>query len=134
MLMKYFALVIVVLLTACSLYNVAARQLDLSTHAEQINFDEMVGGSWERVCIFEPYSVNEVAQKQLGFQWGLESKSTISYNDSISLLVFASDRQVIDYYEVSRGVVDFASLGNDCIARQHAVFEIYEGAAVLAKK
>jgi hypothetical protein len=64
---------------------------------------------WERVCIFGPYSTNDIVQADLGFKWDSDSQSAISVNDGINLIVFTRGKEVIAFAEHRRRDGDFES-------------------------
>ena len=87
-----------------------------------VNLDEVVQGSWERVCILGPYSDNTAAQNTLGFAWDIESKSSIATNDSLALLLFVKSQKVVESVEHPRNDGDFTNLSRQCFARDQARF------------
>lgn len=117
------------LLSACSPYPKAPK-LDISDYSSTVNLSEVVKGSWTHVCTFPPYTSNEVSSEKLGFDWKLEEKSAVFIDDSVTLLVFATESEVVKYFEVSRGDVDFAYLKSRCFNRKNATFNIADGDAI----
>jgi len=79
-------------------------------------------GDWDRVCVIGPYQGNEAAQQALGFNWPVESRSSISESDGISLLLFVRGDRVVDAVEQPRRRGDFASLDGRCFPRAQAQF------------
>ena len=73
--------------------------------------------SWERVCVFGPYTTNEHAEKVLGFKWDATGKTSIGDNEGINVLVFARARQVIAYTEYPRNKIDFSKMVPRCLSR-----------------
>ena len=91
----------------------ASRTVDLQTAAP---------GDWERVCIIGPYQGNHAALQTLGFGWPVESRSSITESDGISLLLFVRGERVVEAVEQPRDQADFASLNGRCFLRARAQF------------
>ncbi len=87
-----------------------------------VNLDEIVTIPWDRVCILGPYSDNAAATVTLGFPWDAEHQTTIVTSDSIALLLFVKDMNVVEFVEHPRIDGDFANLSRQCILREKAVF------------
>jgi hypothetical protein len=79
--------------------------------------------SWERVCIFSPYTTDDHAREILGFDWQLSLYSQIGSSDRVTTLVFADQKRVAYVVDYSREEYDFAKLGGQCLARDAARFE-----------
>lgn len=75
---------------------------------------------WDRVCIFGPYTTNDLVESDLGFKWDAESESSIAANDGINLIVFTRGKQVLSFAEHGRGHADFDSEGHRCTSRTNA--------------
>jgi hypothetical protein len=58
----------------------------------------------------------------LGFAWPVETESTISTSDSIALLLFVNNQEIIEFVEHPRRNGDFANLSRECFARDQAIF------------
>ncbi|MHA2753457.1 hypothetical protein, partial [Vibrio campbellii] len=97
--------------------------IQLRLNDSSVDFSEVVEGDWNRVCFLGPYSNNTAARSLLGFDWDSENLSRISDLDSITLLLFANDDEVIKYSELSREI-DFSLFSNTCIKRTEAKFSI----------
>jgi hypothetical protein len=80
-------------------------------------------GSWDRVCVLGPYSNNAAAAQILGFEWHVESNSSISTNEGISLLLFVQGTSVASYVEHRRNQGDFSNLTGRCFTREQAKFK-----------
>jgi hypothetical protein len=78
--------------------------------------------SWERVCILGPYMQNREAKETLGFEWDVESNTTIASNEGISLLLFVQSDHVVEHVEHPRSQGDFSNLTMQCYPREQAVF------------
>lgn len=121
--MKKLFLVFFLLLQASC---VDTNEISLELSEGGVNFSEIVDGKWSRFCVLRPYSDNNDAHSLLGFHWDLENRSQVSNLDSIALLLFATDEQVIKYTEISRDI-DFSMFGNACIERSESKFRIRKG-------
>lgn len=99
--------------------------MDLQPYsAGTVNLAEAVPRPWTRVCIFGPYSTNEVVQATLGFEWDSARVSDIARNDGITLLVFVgADDRVVAFANHPRGAGDFSKLSGQCHARRDAMFK-----------
>ena len=123
LLMNYLYLLVLILgLSACSYGEVEALRLNFDYPKEPIKLVEYVDGSWEKVCFLGPYSDNEAASELLGFEWPLESLTSVWINDGVTLLVFVENGSVLSYYEVSRAPYDFNVFSNSCVSRALSSF------------
>ena len=118
-------LFLVSLLSACSGVNeeISAQiqaQYDASSTAP-INLALVGPSTWERVCVLGPYTMNEHAEKVLGFKWDATGKTSIGGNDGINVLVFVKDSEVIAYTEYRRDKGDFSQLTPHCLPRDQAI-------------
>jgi hypothetical protein len=123
---KYFATLIFLLLVACNADY--GNRLNIDGNAGEIDFSAIIEGEWDRVCLFEPYSNNEVAKKLLGFHWDLEGNSAIYMDEGLTLFVFAKGNEVEVFHEVPRWA-DFSHLGGKCFLHGNSVFNIKSGDA-----
>ena len=87
-----------------------------------VNLAEVLPRSWNRVCIMGPYSDNKAVKETLGFQWDVIANSSITKNDSISLLLFVQNNQVVEQVEHPRRDGDFANLSRQCFSKENATF------------
>lgn len=76
--------------------------------------------SWERICVLAPYTDNSRAEKILGFKWDAERQTSISGNDSVTVLVFVRQQSVVAFTEYPRNDGDFANLQPHCLERANA--------------
>ena len=76
--------------------------------------------TWTRVCVFGPYTTRELAETQLGFKWDIDRHSGIGGDDSITLLVFIRESEVVAYTEHPRSEGDFLKLSPRCLSRPNA--------------
>jgi hypothetical protein len=72
---------------------------------------------WERVCIFGPYTTNNLVEADLGFKWNADSESSVSINDGVNLIVFTRGNEVVAFAEHKRGDGDFESEKSRCTSR-----------------
>lgn len=70
--------------------------------------------------MLSPYTTNKAAEQVLGFGWDAETKTSISGNDGISVLVFVQNQQVVAYAEHPRNKGDFSKLHPRCLLRSQA--------------
>ncbi|CAH1531103.1 conserved hypothetical protein [Vibrio harveyi] len=118
--MKKLVMILFILLqVSCSDTN----EIQLRLNDSSVDFSEVVEGDWNRVCFLGPHSNNTAARSLLGFDWDAENLSRISDLDSITLLLFSNDDEVIKYSELSREI-DFSLFSNTCIKRTKAKFSI----------
>ena len=117
-----YLLVLIFCLFACSYGEVEAPRLNFDYAEEPIKLIEYVDGNWEKVCVLGPYSDNAAASELLGFQWPLESLSSVWVNDGVTLLLFVKSGEILNYYEVARAPYDFSVFSNSCIERALSSF------------
>ena len=98
-----------------------SRQLTKS-NGTSVNLSEAAPGDWEKVCILGPYSNNGAAKSALGFEWNVESKTSIQTNEGISLLLFIKGQSVTAYVGHPRRDGDFTNLTTKCFLCQSARF------------
>ena len=113
---------LILVLNGCSFSESDAPRLDIDYAEEPIRLVEYVDGNWEKVCFLGPYSNNEAATELLGFEWPLESLTSVWVNDGVTLLVFVENESVQSYYEVSRAPYDFNVFSNSCVGRALSSF------------
>lgn len=93
-----------------------------SSGEKSVNLAEAVAGYWEKVCILGPYMNNDMAKTTLGFKWDVESKTSITSNEGVSLLLFVRDGKVIEYAEHPRNQGDFSNLTMRCFPKESTIF------------
>lgn len=111
-------------MASCSSEYGGSHKLPIKSVDGLVNLAEVVDGEWDRVCIFSPYSTNQVAEDVLGFKWPLETESGVGVNDGVSLLVFVKSSSVASFYEIPRNTTDFTNLGGACYGREDSVFKV----------
>ncbi|TCV85112.1 hypothetical protein [Sulfurirhabdus autotrophica] len=85
-----------------------------------INLALVGPSSWERVCVLGPYTMNDHAEKILGFKWDATGKTSIGSNDGIYVLTFVKGNEVIAYTEHPRNKGDFMKMKPRCLNREQA--------------
>jgi hypothetical protein len=125
--MKFLVLVWVLLtLPSCesptlNLSEEITRQFQ-SSGRTFVNLAKVLPSVWDKVCILGPYSTSKHAYDTLGFAWPVETHSTISVSDSIALLLFVNNKEIVEFVEHPRRDGDFANLSRQCFAREKATF------------
>lgn len=111
-------------LTGCSQSEIstAIEQQLMQAKGGSVDLSSAVPGNWDSVCILGPYSTNRVARTTLGFDWDVESRTTIATNESGSLLLFVQGGTVVAHVEHPRNKGDFSNLTTKCFPRLTAQF------------
>lgn len=114
---------IAMLLSGCQQEDQLSDRIQqaLSGH-DQVDLATTIPGDWVRVCILGPYSDNASASKVLGFEWNVESRSSIKSNEGITLLLFVRDNETVASTEYPRRFGDFSNLSGRCFSRTRARF------------
>jgi hypothetical protein len=98
--------------------------LEIDTSGGVIDLSNQLPGAWTKVCVLPPYSTNKTAKELLGFEYDIEFTSAIYSSDTISLLLTATDKSVLQGFEVKRSNADFSNLGAKCYSRDNAIFKV----------
>jgi hypothetical protein len=72
---------------------------------------------WERLCIFGPYTTNDLVEADLGFKWNADAESAVSVSDGINLIVFTRGKKVVAFVDHKRRDGDFESDNKRCTSR-----------------
>ena len=111
------------LLSACSDngYEQSETSKEVSSQLEaenfeSINFAELGGKDWTKVCFLGPY--NENSEQALGFNWQVSDHTSVLKSDAHNVIVFATDTKVLEYVVHSRGDGDFWKISDDCFPRE----------------
>ena len=102
---QFVILTCVSLLAGC---NHAATQTrdaltdQLESSVKTITLADIGPSDWERLCVLAPYSTNESAIAQLGFDWDAEGETGIERRDDVYILVFADQENVLSHVEMPR--------------------------------
>ena len=87
-----------------------------------VNLATVFPDAWDKVCILGPYTTSKHAYDTLGFAWPVEIESTISTSDSIALLLFVKNKEVVEFVEHPRRDGDFTNLSRQCFPREQSTF------------
>jgi hypothetical protein len=84
---------------------------------------------WDRFYVFPPNSTPERINRTLGFEWEQADHSNIGSDDSINLLVFVRDGDVVRAFDHDRGRGDLVCLsgrvlGRAAVARRDAALRV----------
>lgn len=80
--------------------------------------------AWDRMFVFGCYSDRASVENALGFAWPEFGKTTIESSDTVVLVVFVQNGQVVGWYEQPRSI-ELGGLANDQgYARSQAVFDV----------
>ncbi|WP_310485684.1 hypothetical protein [Chamaesiphon sp. VAR_48_metabat_403] len=121
---KNITILCLFLITSCgsSLSKISTEidtQIDYN-NSERIDLAKVGDSSWERVCIFGPYSNNNKAEQTLGFKWDLEKKAPVLSEGGVNVLAFVKGKEVSTHVEHPRHLSDFAQLSGQCFDRSNA--------------
>ncbi|MGV6827447.1 MAG: hypothetical protein ACWA5Q_10765 [bacterium] len=125
--MRKFIIIVLLLLLAAIIwrgFKQPAQSIVLDTSSSTIKLADALPGNWQRVCVVGPYSSNRHAHEITGIPVKVQQRSSIYTSDSIALLVTLTGQEEIGLFEISRGNVDFASLGGRCFDRVAAIFQV----------
>lgn len=117
---KIYVTFIFLLLSACSRDRMLEHQITHTLSSQKMgvaDLSKIGSSSWQRLCILKPYTTNKYAEQILGFQWDVETKTSISSNDEINVLLFINADSVEKYIEFPRSKGDFTTLTSDCLSR-----------------
>ena len=122
---KYIHYVLALLLFGCYEKTDSPEQLRIvssiiSQAPGPINFKNIAVDRWSRVCFFGPYTLK--SSDVLGFKWEVEKKTVIGGDDSINVVVFATEKDVTEFVVIPRGKADFAGMSRQCFPRNDAIF------------
>ena len=96
----------------------------VASNATTFDFASDSAFDWDRMYIFACYSSRESVETALGFTWPDFGKTTIQSSDSVLLVVFVQNGEVVGWYEQPR-TIDVIALANDRgYARSEAVFDV----------
>jgi len=126
--MKLFiALVTSLMMVGCSISDdpQSLVKKEITAHLEStgyksLDFKEIAGRQWSRVCFFGPYSGG--SSEVLGFPWKIEDKTDVLTSDGHNVIVFATDKEVVSFVVLSRSDADFWKLTKRCFQRSDSQF------------
>lgn len=121
--------VLVFLLIGCNEKTDSPEQLkivrEITAHAPKpIDFKNISDNKWSHVCFFGPYTLK--SNDVLGFDWDVTKKTAVSGDDTMNVIVFATEKQVTEFVVVPRRKADFWKLSRQCFPRNNARF-VYDG-------
>ena len=94
-----------------------ARQLTANDFLA-LDFAKMGDETWTRVCFLGPY--NENSADLLGFDWHIADHSNVLQSDGHSVVILATESEVVAFVEQPRNQADFSELTGQCLARSEA--------------
>jgi hypothetical protein len=112
---------IAISLTSCTSQDSSiSEKISAQVHASStapLDFTLIGPNGWERVCVFGPYTTNDLVEADLGFKWDSDAQSSISVDDGINLIVFTQGKKVLAFVDHKRRGGDFESEKNRCTSR-----------------
>jgi hypothetical protein len=70
---------------------------------------------WDRVYVFPQYSTPEAIESELGFEWGEAGDSEVRSTDSVHLIVFVEDGEVVRAFDQDTGDGYFICVGRPVV-------------------
>ena len=119
---RYAAIVLLAASTGCTDYSSRISDQFNGTGRSSIDLMQAVPTAWDRVCVLGPYSLDEDAERTLGFKWPVESRTDIEEGDGIALLLFVRNDTVVEYVDYPRDQGDFSGLASQCFKSSNAKF------------
>lgn len=92
-----------------------------SNDFKSINFSNYGENEWEKVCFLGPY--NEQSENALGFSWHVSEHTDVLRSDGHNVIVFTTEKKVLEYVVHSRGYGDFWKLSGKCYSRDKSKFK-----------
>jgi hypothetical protein len=86
------------------------RNEDNRTEEVLINMNAITDFDWDRLFILTPYTDPVMFFNGVGIGWNKTINTSIKYNDSIGLLIFTYESEIINYIEYPRQSGDFSDL------------------------
>ena len=83
-----------------------------------VDFAKMGNETWTRVCFLGPY--NENSADMLGFDWHVADHTNVLKSDGHSVVILATQNEVIDFVAEPRNQADFSALSGQCVPRNEA--------------
>lgn len=77
--------------------------------------------NWDRLCVFPPYTSDEVASAAVGAPFDLSTYAEIASSDSIHVLALFKGKSLVNYAKVSRSRIDFEVAEAVCVERSRAL-------------
>ena len=89
----------------------------LESSVETIDLADIGSSDWERLCVLAPYSTNESAIAQFGFDWDAEGETGIEQRDDVYIIVFADQENVLSHIEMPRHPRELINSSISCLER-----------------
>ena len=120
---RFVILAFVSLLAGCNSTATQTRDTltdQLESSVETIDLADIGSSDWERLCVLAPYSTNESAIAQFGFDWDAESETSIERRDDVYIVVFADQENVISHVEMPRQSRELINSSISCLERSNS--------------
>ena len=117
---RFVILTCISLLAGCNSAAIQTRDAltdQLESSVEKIDLADIGPSDWERLCVLAPYSTNESAITQLGFDWDAEGETGIEQRDDVYIVVFADQENVISHVEMPRQSREMLNSSISCLER-----------------
>ena len=105
-----------------SFTNLLTQELSLAKNDIELH-NLSVTFAWDKLCIFGPYTNNQMAKELLKLDWNIEDRSKIHESDSINALVFLFEGKVNNVIDLNRSLADFENV-DTCIDRNQTNYLI----------
>jgi len=89
---------------------------------QSIDFSKIGGDEWTRVCFLGPYTRDSAMI--LGFDWNVSKYTDVLISDGHNVIVFTTNKKVIEFIELPRNKGDFWGLSGECFDRNNSNFVI----------
>ncbi|MBU9711518.1 hypothetical protein [Evansella tamaricis] len=83
-----------------------ADEFVVSEEENKVDFNALTDFNWDKAYVFTPYTPVDQISETLGEEWN--HSTAISYLDTINLIIFMEDGEVVKYVELSRLYGDFS--------------------------
>lgn len=92
------------------------------TNGQKVDFSKInTAYNWNRLCVFIPYTSDEVADQRVGNKTELSRYSNIASSDSINVIALFDDTSLVNYANMSRSLIDFELQEAICVPRASAI-------------
>ena len=93
------------------------------SYGETIDFSELAPFEWTRFCAFHPYTTEEMAEEELGFDWPYRWSGEKS-NEGTNYLVFLNGGNVVAAFDHPSDQGNFEMREEPCRERSAAQFNV----------
>ena len=76
----------------------------VASEESSFDFSEETLFPWDRMFVFDCYTIRTTVDKTLGFEWSGYNDTSIESSDSVLLVVFVKDGKVVYWYEQPRAI------------------------------